>query len=261
MGHMFQIRCWYGYVLLLIVTTGCASGPDSFQPTVEHDPGPWPVKLHDSYLRGYWLSFGPYRTDWAHAFDRKKAAEVGIQQVDFKAPYGELTAFEVIDAYGEPIYLASGMMPAEKSLKLGVINIPTSPRDTSGVIAQGGKPIAKYFVDVSTHGVLDLGRTQQETLTVRDAVLHVSYESGSDEDTMIRDFITGRSSLHYILNGNKVASLNLLPSMSVWIDQSLPRDMRSAIAVHAAQTCMQREAQSRQQAANDLHHANMMAAP
>ena len=241
---------------LILCVTGCASSPEKFEPTVVDDPGPWDVQVHQTVV-DFWVSFGPYHTNKMYKSRQKKASEVGIQQVNFESK-SDPAAFELMNAYGDPIYVTSGLKPAEKSLKLGIIDIPLSARDTAGVIACGGRPIAEFerrFEKQDSIGLKPALRI--ESLRIGAVVLTVQERESSGRFNLLGDF-----GLDYIdVSGAKVASLGMQPDRRVWISESLPDDVRSAIAAHAAQLCIAQIQLERQQTANSLSAATRLAAP
>lgn len=241
---------------LILCVTGCASGPEKFEPPAAADHGPWDVQVHQTVV-DFWVSFGPYHTNKMYKSHQKKASEVGIQQVNFESK-SDPTAFELMNAYGDPVYVTSGFKPAEKSLKLGIIDIPLSAQDMAGVIACGGRPIAEFerrFEKQDTIGLKPALRI--ESLRVGEVVLTVQEREPSGGLNLLGDY-----GLDYIdASGTKVASLGIQPKRRIFISQSLPDDVRNAIAAHAAQLSIAHIQAERQQTANSLGAAARLAAP
>ncbi len=245
--------------LVLVGLTGCSASPDEFQPTAQHDHGPWPIEVHSTYMKGFWLSFGPYRTNWVHA-PQKKASEVGIQHVNFESKR-EPRVFELTNAYGGPVYVAGGVRPSEKRFKLGLLDIPLEAGDQVGVIATGGQQIGEYKVRIEKQDKLGFTSKRFETITVGDTVLQVETNNKGKDETIVDKWRGGVAFDFYISGNEKVATLKLEPDQQMWISDSLPPNVQFAIAARSAQLASTHILFKQEQQANDLALAAQLAAP
>lgn len=245
--------------ILLIRLAGCSASPDEFQPTVAHGHGPWPLEVHKTYLKGFWLSFGPYHTNWVHA-PKKKASEVGIEQVNFESRKNLIT-FELTYAYGDPIYVASGVRPSDKKFKLGLLEVPLEPGDEVGVIASGGQQIGEFEVRLGQQDKLGLVHKEFQTIAVGDKALHVETNLKSQDESILGKLRGGFAYDFYTDGNEKVATLQLEPHSQMWISETLPPNVQFAIAARSAQFATSHVLMKQQQTANNLAIAAQLAGP
>jgi len=241
------------FAVLISTAAGCATAPEvAFQPPLQHDPGPWPVEVHDSFLQGFWVSCGPYRTDRSFDSEVTPATDIGLQQVNFEVNQMGLRALKVYDAYGDPIYLAAGVSLEEAAIeKTGFARL-LPPTSLSGVIASGGSPIAEYQKVQTDSGFLGMGQTWRETLTIGDETLTIgSYSEPSSRGAL--DIFGTKTGIEFLNSaGVQVARLQQGPHRELWIDNTLPKPVQQAVVAHVIDTVVAgvHEAK-RQQAANN----------
>ena len=258
-----RLRSLFILPVLVVVFSGCAAAPEeAFRPTAAHDPGPWPVEQHDSLLQGYWISFGPYRSNRNLDASVKSASETGIEQVNFKVVGPMPRVFELHDAYGEPIYFASGISLDDNAHAKGLAALLKTPESYSGTVASGGTPIAEYRNIRIEKGTLGFGEKWRELLTVGPHLITVQQFTEPSPHGPLDIFgeIAGTEYLDEA--GVRLATLRSAPRREIWIDNSLPRDVQATIAVHAADRCVvEIELENAQQAANRQIVISRLAAP
>jgi hypothetical protein len=224
---------WLTTVACLLA--GCASGPETYEPTVADYEGPWDVEVHRSMVHGFWIGFGPYRSNWTNMYLSKgrPAAEVGITQVNYESKK-EPFAAELVNAHGSPIYISFGLKPAEKTIDLGLFDVPVGNRETAGIIATEGHPIAEFTRRFEKEGKLGLSEKRIETLTIGDVRLTVCNCEKESGNALLGALDMSWRLQYLDESGQEVAWVSLQSGKRVWISNSLSRDVQSAIAIHAA---------------------------
>ena len=245
--------------LLVVCIAGCNPSermqPHNYQPGVAvDDPGPWPIVLN-RHLYSYWVSAGPYRTNWVamtptipNPEEHSIESEVTIQPVSHSEDALE-QKLEVTDTNGGAVLLRAYSEPGMNYVKLGKFDIPWQPvkGEWRGNICSFNHEIARFGADAGTSGE-DTDESVRQ-LVLDDRVL-TKRNTPPPEKTFLEQMVSnGFLSFDYMDGDRRVAFVQWLPDRRLWIDAELPATVRLAIAADAALSITQLEAFDRQQAA------------
>jgi hypothetical protein len=244
-------------MLILIVVAGCTPSermqPANYQPNVAvDDPGPWPIVMNRHFY-SYWVSAGPYRTNWIGMAPTIPVPEgdsienlVTVQPVSHSEDaLGH--KIEVTDVNSGTVLLRSFAEPETTYLTLGKLEIPVDQKigKWRGNICTINQEIARFgFADDDSQNDDILGQ-----IVLNDRVITARNTPEPEKSFLQQMTSNGFLSIDYMDGSRRVGFLEWRPDKRLWIDPGLPADARLAIAARAALTVTQFEAFDRQQAA------------
>lgn len=251
--------------LCLWLLVGCIAGcspsermqPHNYQPDVAvDDPGPWPIVLN-RHLYSYWVSAGPYRTNWVamtptipNPEEHSIESDVTIQAVSHSEEALELK-LEVTDTNGGTVLLRAFAEPKMHYVKLGKLDIPWQKifGGWRGNICSFNHEIARFGFDSEEN---DAETEDFNSRLVFENQVITTRSTPPPEQTFLEQMASnGFLSFDYMDGDRRVGFIQWLPDKRLWIDAELPETVRLAIAADAAFTVTQFEAFDRQQAATN----------
>ena len=245
--------------LLIACVAGCNPSermqPHNYQPGVAvDDPGPWPIVMN-RHLYSYWVSAGPYRTNWVGMTptipvpeEQSIENEVLIQPVSHSEDALK-QKLEVTDTNGGTVLLRAYAEPEVKYVTLGKLDIPWQK-----VMGEWRGNICSFNHEIATFGFAteDNGAVTDEVvrrLVCQDHVI-TKRETPPPEKTFLEQMASnGFLSFDYMDGDKRVGFVEWRPDKRLWIDTGLPATVRLAIAADATLSITQFEAFDRQQAA------------
>jgi hypothetical protein len=225
-------------ILIASFSAGCATSSSEVATNFQHGQLPWPVEVERGILK-HQLVFGPYRTSWlgprssatAHKADKNSET---IQTVSF-AQAAARYEFDLQQLSGPPMHVSAGNEVGQKqSLALGKLKIPTGTKPsgiTVGTLAQGGQTIGHFRIGLGSddpngmqkgdfqYGSLSIGET---SINIVSHVEHNIWQLSMSALSV--------ASLTFEQNGQKIAVAEWKPEAKLWIEESLPDDVKAAIA-------------------------------
>ena len=230
--------------LLFIFVCGCATANHQrFTPASVNDPGPWPLESHQSGLYKHWLSVGRYRTSDLGVLSPSFRTDKQLIQV---ASYSDIrisSQYTVDDANGRSVLIQAGGKPCDKNLQLGSWKIPIS-NDGSilGRLSRDGQTISDFECRLSGS---DMGQ-----LHVGSKTIVLNFRESKKE---LLDHVLGspERTLDFVLDGEPVGTLHLIPERRVWLKRELDEDSRVTIVATIVTLCEGWDVESRNAAANN----------
>lgn len=245
--------------LLVVWVAGCNPSermqPHNYQPNVAvDDPGPWPIVLN-RHLYSYWVSAGPYRTNWvamtptiSNPEERSIENEVTIQPVSHSEDALK-QKLEITDTNGGTVLLRAYAESEMQYVSLGKLDIPWQQviGKWRGNICSFNHEIARFGFDAENNGEDSEGFVSE--LVLQDRVITIR-NTPPPEKTFLEEMASnGFMSYDYMDGDRRVGFVEWRPDKRLWIDAELPATVRMAIAADAALSVTHFEAFDRQQAA------------